>query len=55
VIATKHDKVKASIRDKRKRELAAGLDLEPGEVVWVSAAKNVNIDHLRRLVREWLA
>ena len=55
VIATKHDKVKASVRDKRKKELAAGLELEPGEVVWVSAAKNVNIDRLRGLVREWLA
>jgi GTP-binding protein len=55
VIATKHDKVKSSSRDKRKRELAAGLDLEPRDVVWVSAAKGVNIDHLRGLVRQWLA
>lgn len=54
VIATKHDKVKASVREKRKRELAAGLDLEPRDVVWVSAAKNVNIDRLRALVRQWL-
>jgi GTP-binding protein len=55
VIATKHDKVKSSSRDKRKRELAAGLDLEPRDVVWVSAAKGVNIDHLRGMVRQWLA
>ncbi|HEU5151936.1 MAG TPA: ribosome biogenesis GTP-binding protein YihA/YsxC [Iamia sp.] len=55
VIATKHDKVKASVRDKRKKELAGGLDLQPNEVVWVSAAKNVNIDRLRGLVRQWLA
>lgn len=54
VIATKHDKVKASARDKRKRELAAGCDLEPGDVVWVSAAKGVGIDRLRGLVRLWL-
>jgi GTP-binding protein len=55
VIATKHDKVKASARDRRKRDLAAGLDLEPRDVVWVSAAKGVGIDRLRGLVRGWLA
>ena len=55
VIATKHDKVKAKLRDKRKKELAAGCDLEPGDVVWVSANKNVGIDRLRDLVRLWLS
>ncbi|MFP5255449.1 MAG: ribosome biogenesis GTP-binding protein YihA/YsxC [Acidimicrobiia bacterium] len=55
VIATKHDKVKAKLRDKRKKELAAGCDLEPGDVVWVSAEKNVGIDRLRELVRLWLS
>ncbi len=55
VIATKHDKVKAKVRDKRKRELAAGCDLEPSDVVWVSAARNVGIDRLRDLVRLWLS
>ena len=55
VIATKHDKVKSAQRDKRKRELAAGCDLEPGDVVWVSAARNVGIDRLRDLVRLWLS
>ena len=55
VIATKHDKVKSAQREKRKRELAARCDLEPGDVVWVSAAKNVGIDRLRDLVRIWLA
>ncbi|HSL56806.1 MAG TPA: ribosome biogenesis GTP-binding protein YihA/YsxC [Acidimicrobiales bacterium] len=54
VIATKHDKVKASRRDARKRELAAGCDLEPSDIVWVSAAKGVGIDRLRGLVRLWL-
>jgi GTP-binding protein len=54
VIATKHDKVKSSVRERRKRDLAAGCDLEPGDVVWVSAAKNVGIDRLRDLVRLWL-
>jgi len=54
VIATKHDKVKAAQRDKRKRDLASRCDLDPGDVVWVSAAKNVGIDRLRDLVRLWL-
>ena len=55
VIATKHDKVKAAQREKRKRQLAAACDLEPGDVVWVSATKNVGIDRLRDLVRIWLS
>jgi GTP-binding protein len=55
VIATKHDKVKAKDREKRKKELAARCDLEPSDVVWVSAAKNVGIDRLRDLVRLWLS
>jgi GTP-binding protein len=55
VVATKHDKVKAKLREKRKKDLAAGCDLDPGDVVWVSAAKNVGIDRLRDLVRLWLS
>jgi len=55
VVATKHDKVKAAQRDKRKRLLAEACDLEPGDVVWVSATKNVGIDRLRDLVRLWLS
>ena len=54
VVATKHDKVKSSQRDKRKRDLAAACDLERGDVVWTSAAKNVGIDRLRDLARLWL-
>ncbi len=54
VIATKHDKLKASQREKRKRELAAACGLLPADVVWVSAVKNVGIDRLRDLVRLWL-
>ena len=55
VIATKHDKVKAAQREKRKQELAAGCGLLPADVVWTSAAKNVGIDRLRDLVRLWLS
>jgi GTP-binding protein len=54
VIATKHDKVKSSARDKRKRELAEGCGVDPREVVWVSAAKGTGVDRLRGLVLEWL-
>ena len=54
IVATKHDKVKASVRDKRKRELATGCGVAPNEVVWVSAHKGVGIDRLRSLALEWL-
>lgn len=54
VVATKHDKVKSSVRDKRKRELAAGCDLPSNEITWVSAAKGVGIDRLRSLMLEWV-
>lgn len=55
VVATKHDKVKSSKREARKVELAHGCDLEPGDVVWVSAEKGLGIDRLRSLVRTWVA
>lgn len=54
VVATKHDKVRSTKRDARKRELAAACSLEPGDVVWVSAATGVGIDRLQSLVRSWL-
>jgi GTP-binding protein len=54
VIATKHDKVKASTRERRKRELAEACQLDRSDVIWVSAAKHVGIDRLRDLVRLWL-
>ncbi len=50
VVATKMDKVKSSKRPTRKRQLAEGCLLEPRDIVWVSAAKGVNIDQLRGLV-----
>jgi GTP-binding protein len=54
VVATKHDKVRSSRRQKRKRELAEKCDLEPGDVVWTSAAKGVGIPRLRDLVLTWM-
>jgi GTP-binding protein len=54
VVATKHDKVKSSRREKRKRELAQACGLAPGDVLWASATTGVGIDRLRDLVRGWL-
>ncbi|WP_426574395.1 ribosome biogenesis GTP-binding protein YihA/YsxC [Aquihabitans sp. McL0605] len=54
VIATKHDKVKPSQRDKRRKDLAEGCMLTPADVLWVSSAKNVNIDELRHRILGWL-
>ncbi|HWH32434.1 MAG TPA: ribosome biogenesis GTP-binding protein YihA/YsxC [Egibacteraceae bacterium] len=55
IVATKHDKVKASKRDRRKRDLPAACGVAPSEVIWVSAERNVGIDRLRELVRETLS
>lgn len=54
VVATKHDKVKSSARQKRRREVAEQTGEEPGDVVWVSATTGVNVDRLRGLVASWL-
>lgn len=54
VVATKHDKVRPARRDKRRRELADGCGLSTQDVLWVSAAKNVNIAELRSRIRGWL-
>lgn len=54
VVATKHDKVRSSRRERRRRDLASGCGVDPREVVWVSATTGVNVDRLRGLVRAWL-
>lgn len=54
LVATKHDKVRSARRDKRRRELAERCGVASGDVLWVSAAKGVNIDTLRARVRDWL-
>jgi GTP-binding protein len=54
VVATKHDKVKSSRRDRRKRDLAEGCGVHPVDVLWVSAHKNVGLDRLRELVGDVL-
>lgn len=55
VVATKHDKVKSSLRQRRTRDLAGQSGLDPAEVVWVSADKGVGLDRLRTLVRDALS
>jgi GTP-binding protein len=55
VVATKFDKVKSSKRATRKKGLAAGCQLEQGDIVWVSATKGDGTDQLRGLVRAHLA
>jgi GTP-binding protein len=50
VIATKLDKVKPSKLATRKRELAKGADLDPGDVMWVSASKGTGIEALAKHV-----
>lgn len=54
VVATKHDKVKSSKREKRKADLADGCAIRRSDIVWVSAAKGTGIDKLQGLVRGWL-
>ena len=52
VVATKHDKVKSSKREARKRDLAVGCGVERKHVIWVSATKGIGIDRLRSVVTE---
>ena len=54
VVATKHDKVRSSQREKRKNEVAAACQLDRSDVIWVSATTGVGIDRLRDLMRLWL-
>ncbi|MEX2628047.1 MAG: ribosome biogenesis GTP-binding protein YihA/YsxC [Ilumatobacteraceae bacterium] len=55
VVATKADKVKSSKRERRRRDLAAGCQLDTDDVVWSSATSGTGIDQLRTLVRSHLA
>lgn len=54
VVATKHDKVRSSKRATRKKALAAGCQLEKGDIVWASATKGLGIEVVRTLVRSHL-
>lgn len=54
IVATKHDKVKASQRDQRRVDLARRCGRDPGDVLWVSAAKGTGIATLRGRILSWL-
>ena len=55
VVATKYDKVKASKRHRRQRDLATACRVAPVDVLWVSAERNVGLDDLRTMIRNVLA
>ncbi len=55
IVATKADKVKSSKKVRRRKDLAAGCDLDVGDVVWVSAHKGDGVDKLRGLIRAWIS
>ncbi|CAB4817527.1 MAG: ribosome biogenesis GTP-binding protein YihA/YsxC [Actinomycetota bacterium] len=50
IVATKMDKVRSAKRPTRKKELAAGCQLETGDIVWASSSTGVGIDDLRSIV-----
>jgi GTP-binding protein len=55
IVATKHDKVRSSKRERRKRDLAEGCGVAKGDIVWVSATTGTGVPRLRTLVARWLA
>lgn len=55
IVATKHDKVKSSRRQRRKRDLAEACGIDPIGVLWVSAHRDVGLDTLRAVVKGALA
>ena len=54
IVATKHDKVKSSKRQARKKALAEGCGVKPGDIWWVSAHKGTGIPELRSNILEIL-
>lgn len=54
IVATKLDKVRPSKLATRKRDLAKAAELDPGDIIWVSASKGTGIEHLAQLVQSLL-
>ncbi|MCU1503041.1 MAG: engB [Ilumatobacteraceae bacterium] len=54
VVATKLDKVRPSKRSGRRQQLARACGLDPGDVMWVSAANGTGIDQLQSHVHALL-
>ena len=55
IVATKLDKVKPSKLATRKRDLSKACELDPGDVMWVSASKGTGIEQLQRHVEMLLS
>jgi GTP-binding protein len=55
IVATKHDKVKSSQRQRRKKDLAAACGIDPVGVLWVSAHSKVGLDTLGSVITGALA
>lgn len=53
-MATKADQVKPSRQLAQRRDVAAALGLQPGDIAWVSSAKGTGIPELRREVADLL-
>jgi GTP-binding protein len=55
IVATKADRVKASRQLAQRRDVAADLGLQPGDIAWVSAGKGDGIPGLRQEVEALLS
>jgi GTP-binding protein len=54
IVATKADQVKPSKALKQRKDVAADLGLQAGDIAWVSAGKGTGIPELRREVADLL-
>lgn len=54
IVATKADQVKPSRQLAQRRDVAAALGLQPGDIAWVSSAKGTGIQDLRREIADLL-
>lgn len=54
IVATKADQVKPSRQLAQRRDVAADLGLQPGDIAWVSSAKGTGIQDLRREIADLL-
>lgn len=55
VVATKCDRVKPSRQLAQRRDVAADLGLQPGDIAWASAEKGTGIPELRQEIARLLA
>lgn len=54
IVATKADQVKPSRQLAQRRDVAAVLGLQPGDIAWVSSSKGTGIQDLRREIADLL-